>query len=257
MIIKEMAIMQKSVFVLQLLSLSLFCSPLTAEELILPDTVDIKEFENAYSNIAKTDPSPLLESEILVNDDIVSEALNADSEVDIDYYRLNDEQQKALSNTDQSYDNGCAIWLCLPAGFPGDQCRAPHNEMLRRIKNGKFPLPSFSSCMTNYTINGLSLNGLSNSTFSAKFNEAAYIPSQKICTSYSEETVYTPYGPSQKKTCLSYGNSEASYVKDRHCVSNCGNQGCHPEPKGCTDTFHYIDVLIDGKEYGQTYYFKL
>ena len=79
--------MQKSVFVLQLLSLSLFCSPLTAEELILPDTVDIKEFENAYSNIAKTDPSPLLESEILVNDDIVSEALNADSEVDIDYYR--------------------------------------------------------------------------------------------------------------------------------------------------------------------------
>ena len=257
MIVMEIAIMQKTVFTLPLLSFWVLCLPLTAEELILPDTVDIKDFENAYSNIGKTDASSVLEPNRSVSEDLISEALNAEPEVDIDDFRLNDKQRTALSNTDQSYDSGCAIWLCLPAGFPGEQCRSPHKVMLQRIRKGEFPLPSISSCMTNYTIKGMSLNGLNKSTFSATYNEAAFIPSQKICTSYTEETVYGAYGPWQRKKCIEYGYSDASYVKDRRCNPNCGSSGCHPIPEGCTDTYKYIDVLIDGEVFGETYYFKL
>lgn len=39
----------------------------------------------------------------------------------------------------------CAIWLCLPGGFP-QGCSAAHNAMIKRIKKRKPPLPSFGSC---------------------------------------------------------------------------------------------------------------
>ncbi len=39
----------------------------------------------------------------------------------------------------------CAIWLCLPGGFP-QGCGAAHSAMIKRIKKKKPPLPSFGSC---------------------------------------------------------------------------------------------------------------
>lgn len=39
----------------------------------------------------------------------------------------------------------CAIWLCLPGGFP-QGCGAAHSAMIKRIKKRKPPLPSFGSC---------------------------------------------------------------------------------------------------------------
>ena len=39
----------------------------------------------------------------------------------------------------------CAIWLCLPGGFP-QGCGAAHSAMIKRLKKSKAPLPSFGSC---------------------------------------------------------------------------------------------------------------
>ncbi len=39
----------------------------------------------------------------------------------------------------------CAIWLCLPGGFP-QGCAAAHSAMLQRLKKFKPPLPDFGSC---------------------------------------------------------------------------------------------------------------
>jgi hypothetical protein len=41
----------------------------------------------------------------------------------------------------------CAIWLCLPGGFPTG-CSAAYNEFKHRLKKRKPPLPSLSSCTT-------------------------------------------------------------------------------------------------------------
>lgn len=41
----------------------------------------------------------------------------------------------------------CAIWLCLPGGFPTG-CAAAYSEFKHRLKKGKSPLPSLLSCTT-------------------------------------------------------------------------------------------------------------
>ena len=50
----------------------------------------------------------------------------------------------------------CAIWLCLPGGFPTG-CAAAYSEFKHRIKKGKSPMPSLSSCTTGP--DGKSSNG--------------------------------------------------------------------------------------------------
>lgn len=51
------------------------------------------------------------------------------------------EQSHAESEAD------CAIWLCLPAGFPSG-CSAAYSAFRHRIKHGRSPLPALSSCST-------------------------------------------------------------------------------------------------------------
>lgn len=46
-----------------------------------------------------------------------------------------------------SSQDECAIWLCLPAGFPTG-CSSAHSEFKKRIKKGRPPLPDLSSCTT-------------------------------------------------------------------------------------------------------------
>lgn len=43
--------------------------------------------------------------------------------------------------------NACAIWICLPGGFPSG-CGGAYSEFKNRIKKGRNPLPSLSSCTT-------------------------------------------------------------------------------------------------------------
>lgn len=42
-------------------------------------------------------------------------------------------------------EDACAIWLCLPAGFP-QGCASAHNAFLDRVRSGRSPLPDLSSC---------------------------------------------------------------------------------------------------------------
>lgn len=145
-------------------------------------------------------------------------------------------------------DDECGIWLCAPIGFAPGDCAGPHRAMIRRIHKLQSPLPSLSSCGSN----------VNTDTVVAHDGRAAYIPSHEICLEYSEETVYTAYGPQIKKTCIKYGESGDSWVKDRYCNPNCGSTGCHPDPKGCTRTDYYVEVLnADGTVIGQPYFFNI
>src|SRR5690606_15229098 len=59
-------------------------------------------------------------------------------------------QVRAASEAD------CAIWICLPGGFPSG-CGAAHSAFKKRIKKGRQPLPALASCTTGP--NGKGVNG--------------------------------------------------------------------------------------------------
>ena len=44
-------------------------------------------------------------------------------------------------------EDACAIWICLPGGFP-QGCGGAYSEFKHRIKKGRSPLPELSSCTT-------------------------------------------------------------------------------------------------------------
>ena len=46
-----------------------------------------------------------------------------------------------------SSQDACAIWICLPGGFPSG-CGGAYSEFKKRIKKGRDPLPKLSSCTT-------------------------------------------------------------------------------------------------------------
>ena len=52
-------------------------------------------------------------------------------------------EQKAIAAS----QDACAIWICLPGGFPSG-CGGAYSEFKRRIKKGRDPLPKLSSCTT-------------------------------------------------------------------------------------------------------------
>lgn len=61
------------------------------------------------------------------------------------------ERAKAASEAE------CAIWLCLPGGFPTG-CSAAYSAFKSRIKKGRPPLPDLSSCTIGP--DGKSSNGI-------------------------------------------------------------------------------------------------
>ncbi len=69
----------------------------------------------------------------------------------------------SVSQTAQAINEAdCAIWLCLPQGFPGADCKPPLREYIRRItsKPPKPPLPSMGSCVVGLNSgSSQSLNG--------------------------------------------------------------------------------------------------
>ena len=50
-------------------------------------------------------------------------------------------------------EKDCAIWICLPGGFPSD-CSAVHDRFKWRIRNHKPPLPDYAGCVGDGAIDG-------------------------------------------------------------------------------------------------------
>lgn len=55
--------------------------------------------------------------------------------------------QLSARPVDATSEDACAIWLCLPGGFP-QGCSGAYKEFKHRIKKGKSPLPDLRSCTT-------------------------------------------------------------------------------------------------------------
>lgn len=67
------------------------------------------------------------------------------------------ESLKNGNNANVSAD--CAIWLCLPSGFPSPYCDAAKKAFKKRIKKGKTPMPPYNQCAVDDNGQPLAANG--------------------------------------------------------------------------------------------------
>ena len=145
-------------------------------------------------------------------------------------------------------DDECAIWLCAPVGFGPSECGPAHRAMVKRVHLGKGPIPPFSLCNKHS-----SNSAISNTEMSSADGIAAFIPSHTICTEYKEDVRHGgPYGPQKVKTCVAYGPSGDSWVKNRPCIHGANGSS---DPKGCTTTGYFVEVFANGVKVGETYFF--
>tara|TARA_R110001592_G_scaffold251016_1_gene513664 strand:- start:549 stop:992 length:444 start_codon:yes stop_codon:yes gene_type:complete len=119
----------------------------------------------------------------------------------------------------------CAIWICLPTGFPSG-CGGAKSAFKDRIKHHKSPLPAFSSCAVQSDSGG--------SKMSYSQGHAVLIPAQSC--GWGQTYSSAPFGGGCQE-------APAHWVKDGQC------SGMFCQQKS------YIDIKVDGKVTGTTYYY--
>lgn len=123
--------------------------------------------------------------------------------------------------------NACAIWLCLPGGFPSG-CGGAYREFKSRIKKGRAPLPRLSSCSS----------GTSRGRF--EMGVEYYHPCEKgYVLRMDRSSVY--YARCYAEAC-----APAQY---EGFTSHCPNQ----EPQRRQQP-NYIELWVDGDYLGKHFY---
>lgn len=135
----------------------------------------------------------------------------------------------------------CAIWLCVPTGFPSG-CSSAKSAMIDRIKHFKSPLPSLSSCIVSAPSNSLPQQA---SNLRGADGKAAFIPAKTYC---AKRTKYD--------SCAEWARHDAQLIKGESCkITYSSSSGKRVSPANCTKTYYYAEVYIDGQKTGETYYF--
>lgn len=134
-------------------------------------------------------------------------------------------------------ENECAIWLCAPGGFPNG-CEPPHAAMMSRIKRDKSPIPDWNECFSSKDVPG-------GGSGSANYGPVAYIPEHQVCVRWKS------WG-SDGERCVEHKTIPEEYRKGTRCRTNRDGERT---PAHCTKSLNYIDVFIDGKKQGETYYY--
>lgn len=130
----------------------------------------------------------------------------------------------------------CAIWLCLPGGFP-NSCGDAKKAMKKRLKKGKSPLPDFSAC---------AVDDDSGSAMSHIFGYAAVVKEHQICKRW------ITYHRGDYERCTLWETVPAHFVKGTRCRRNRDGERI---PHECTGTVRYVDMFMDGSPMGETYFF--
>ncbi|EHR5466012.1 conjugal transfer protein TraL [Vibrio parahaemolyticus] len=139
-------------------------------------------------------------------------------------------------------DDECAIWLCLPTGFPSG-CSGAKKAFVKRIKKFKPPLPSFTSCLFSGDV---PIGTPSNDTdMFARDGRAAYIPPRVECVKWEAGKDWS--------RCSKTEVRPSQIIKDQSCHVN--HKEGTSSPKYCSHTISYVETFQDGEQYGETYYF--
>jgi len=137
-------------------------------------------------------------------------------------------------------EDACAIWLCLPAGFP-QGCSGAYGEFRHRLKKRRPPLPDLSSCTTGP--NGEKSSG----RYELGYEE--YYP----CDEGFELQVNVDEG-GERARCVSENHQSCPYQE--------GVQIIHRDEDFCYYYYtakhrpkpNYIKMWVDGRYLGQYYW---
>lgn len=142
-------------------------------------------------------------------------------------------------------EDDCAIWLCLPAGFPSG-CGGAKSKFKDRIKHLRPPLPNFASCLVESGPND-------SSSMSADYGVAAVIREQTVCKEWKYQNNYGGGGNGgygSTSTCVEWVTIPEHTIKGTPCTYT-GYGSATPE--GCYKTIRYVEIYQEGKQLGDTY----
>lgn len=125
----------------------------------------------------------------------------------------------------------CAIWLCMPAGFPGSECNAPHKAMIKRIKKGQSPLPYFGSCAVESPQSG---------NVGTKEGYAAYYYDRVKCTRENNDS-----------GCIAFKKLPNKIVNDSWCKKEPYTEAYRSQCK----SIRFIQTVINGAPWGDAVYY--
>lgn len=120
-------------------------------------------------------------------------------------------------------EDECAIWLCLPSGFPSG-CGAAKSAFKKRIKKLKPPLPNILSCLAEG----------SSSTLNFKHDFVAVFDSTRTCKIT---------GANQ---CIQWEITPVSEKRGQFCDPRAEGNGCN--------TMRYVEIFDNQEQIGSTYY---
>ncbi|MCK7544979.1 hypothetical protein MLC59_12490 [Marinobacter bryozoorum] len=119
--------------------------------------------------------------------------------------------------------------------------------MKDRLEDFEPPLPPFSSC-------AVSADGSSGgSNMSHTYGFAAYVPEREVCEWVENNDYgYGLGGWDKTRVCETVPEH---YVHGKMCQWD-PMSGGSGNPEGCTMTYRYVDVFVDGAKAGHTYYWN-
>ncbi len=156
--------------------------------------------------------------------------------------------------------NECAIYLCLPAGFPGG-CESSYSAYLKRIStftSGKHPqrkytdLPDFSLCEDPNPDGVEDFAVGDNSVITYQGAYEVHMPAYNTCTRWK----YRDSGENQVRYCGAVQTTPARVFEsgEKYHEYQTIAVGQREYTSGYAPTRHYTMVLVDGEAVGERYY---
>ena len=133
-----------------------------------------------------------------------------------------------------SSQDACAIWICLPGGFPSG-CGGAYSEFKKRIKKGRDPLPKLSTCTTGP--NGEKIDG---------HYQLGYERFEPCDDGYVLREKRQGYRSSQG---LCYRTQCAPQLYQANSYNRCENYQAVIRPKP-----QYVKMWVNGEYLGQYFY---
>ncbi len=169
-------------------------------------------------------------------------------------------------------NNECAIWLCLPGGFPGG-CGAAHAAMISRItdfaphhKRRYSTLPSFGNCVDDEKDLGIP-GVVQSSQMTYTETPTAVVPAHRECTRI--ETVNDGSYDGPKRKCVAWKSVPEQRFEGQICslrrwfdspdyVYDDYGQiiDSLSKPKYCKSTVYRVKIFGDGIQYGNYFDYK-
>lgn len=139
-----------------------------------------------------------------------------------------------LTHSQAATQDECAIWLCLPGGFP-QGCGGAYSAFKNRLKKRKSPLPSFSSC---------SIDGEGRYELGIEYYEPCMEGYELVYREGSEYGYVRPAScVSTRRECISWRDNMGYY-----------SAGCKPIPAVRRIKPSFIEMWVNEEYIGKFYY---